>query len=372
MDEADRLDLGGTLFQFAAHLLVFLFHLAGHGSPAVLQRFREIGCGDVLHIATDPLERIEAGTAHHVLQIGPCEAFGLPGDISQADVACQRHAGGMDAEDLLATCLVRRADIDQFVEAARPQQGRIHQRRAIGRPDHYHRLQFFQPVHFGKDRIDHAAGDLWLALPAAASRHETVDLVDEYNAGRHGTRTLEHLGDLLLAFAVPFGQKVARLHRYEVRFGFLCHGFGKQGLARARRTVEQETLGRPDTQPMESVRVFQRQFDAFLQLLDSIAHAADVRPPDIGNLHHHFAHSGRLDALECGKEILAADVEIVEHFGRDGPLVEVDPGHDPAHGIDRRLAGQRRDIRAHEAVSGLGELAQIHLVAQRHAARVNA
>ena len=77
----------------------------------------------------------------------------------------------MDAEDLLAARLVGRTDINQLVETTGAQQRRIDQRRAIGRADHDDRLEFFQPVHFGKDRVDHATCDLRLALPAAARRN---------------------------------------------------------------------------------------------------------------------------------------------------------------------------------------------------------
>ena len=63
-----------------------------------------------------------------------------------------------------ASRLVGGADINQLVEPAGAQQRRVDQRRTVGRADHHHRLQFLQPVHFGKDRVDHAARDLRFAL----------------------------------------------------------------------------------------------------------------------------------------------------------------------------------------------------------------
>ena len=123
---------------------------------------------------------------------------------------------------------------------------------------------------------------------------------------------------------------------------------------------------------MKRLGVLHRQLDALLELVDRLGHAADIVPRDIGDLHHHLAHRGWLDSFQRRNEILAADVEIVEHFGRDGPLVEIEPGHDPAHRVDRRLARQRRDIGADEAVRGARQFAKIDLVAQRHAAGVNA
>ena len=122
---------------------------------------------------------------------------------------------------------------------------------------------------------------------------------------------------------------------------------------------------------MEGLGVLHRQFDAFLELLDRIAHPANVGPADLGDLNHDFAHCRRLDPLERGKKILAPDIELVEHFGRDRSFVEIDLGHDPAHRIDRRLARQRRDIGADEAIGRARQFAKIDPVAQGHAARVD-
>ena len=123
---------------------------------------------------------------------------------------------------------------------------------------------------------------------------------------------------------------------------------------------------------MERLGILHRQFDAFLELADGIANAADVGPADLGHLDHDFAHGGRLDPLERREEILAPDVELVEHLGRNGPLVEVDLGHDPPHSVDRRFACQRRNVGADETVGRLGQFIEIDLVAQRHAAGMDA
>ncbi len=108
---------------------------------------------------------------------------------------------GVDLQDVLAPRQIGRADIDQFVEPARPQQRRIDQRRAVGRTDHHDRLQFFHPVHFGEDRVDHPRGHLRLAMPPTARGDQAVDLVDEEHAGRNLPRAGEQAADLLLAFA---------------------------------------------------------------------------------------------------------------------------------------------------------------------------
>ena len=372
VDEADRHRFRRALLQLAAHLLVFLFHLERHRRARILERFDEVLIAHFGHLAAHPVQRVETRTANHVFEVRAGEALGLARHIGEVDIVCQRHVAGVDLEDMFAPALIGRADIDQLVEPARPQQRRIDQSRAVGGTDHDDRLQFLQPVHFGKDRVDHTARHLRFARTRSARGHQAVDLVDENDAGRHGAGTLEHPSDLLFAFAIPFGEQIRALHRNEVRLRLLGDCLGEQGLARARRPIEQEALGRANAEAMEGFGIAHRQFDAFLQLLHRIAHAADIAPFDIGNLHHDFAHGRRLDALQRADEILAADIEIVEHFGRNRPLVEIEARHDPAHSIDGRLTRQRGDVRADEAVRGTRQLLQIHLVAQRHTAGVDA
>ncbi len=151
------------------------------------------------------MERVEACPAHHVFQVRAGKAFGLRSYIDQIDVVSQRHVLRMNSQDLFATALVGCSDINQFVEAARAQQRRIDQSGTIGRTNHHHRLQFFEPVHFGQNGIHHPPGHLGFALPASTCRNQTVDLVDKHDAGRDSPGPFEHPCDLLFAFAIPFG-----------------------------------------------------------------------------------------------------------------------------------------------------------------------
>ena len=123
---------------------------------------------------------------------------------------------------------------------------------------------------------------------------------------------------------------------------------------------------------MKRLRVFHRQLDAFLQLADGIADPANIRPCDIGHLNHDFAHGAWLDTLERREEILAAYIEVIEHFRRNGAFVQIDARHDPPHRVDRCFSRKRRDICPDKAISRLGQFVQVDPVAQRHAACVNA
>ena len=118
---------------------------------------------------------------------------------------------GVDAEDVPPPVRVRDRHVDQFVEPAGAEQGRVDQIGPVGRADHHHRLQFLEPVHLGEDGVDHALGHLRLAHAAAARRHQAVELVDEDHGRRDLAGAGEQAGDLLLALAIPFGEQVRAL-----------------------------------------------------------------------------------------------------------------------------------------------------------------
>ena len=144
--------------------------------------------------------------------------------------------------------------VDQLVEAAGPEQGRIDQVRPVGRADHDHRLQFLEPVHLGEDGVDHPLGHLRLAEAAAARGDEAVELVDEDHRRRDLAGAGEQAGDLLLALAIPFGEEVGGFGGDEIRLAPRARRLGEQGLAGAGRAVEQEALGRADAEPAEGFR----------------------------------------------------------------------------------------------------------------------
>ena len=279
-------------------------------SPFILAYSRSISAGrHCRRVLAALADRDQAGAANDVFQIRTGETVGLGGDPVQIDVVRKRHSGGVDLEDVFAAGLVRCADIDQFVETAGPQQCRIDQRRPVGGADQNHGLQLFHAVHFGQDRIDDAGRDLRFANTSsgAAGGNEAVNLVDKDHAGRHLPRTGEQARDLLLALTVPFRKQVGGLDRNEIGFGLARDSLGQQGLAGPRRAIEQETLGRADTQAVEGFRVLQRKLNPFLQLELRVVDAADIGPADIGHLHHDFAHGRRLNPLQRFDEVLARD-----------------------------------------------------------------
>ena len=209
-------------------------------------------------------------------------------------------------------------------------------------------------------------------MAAAARGNQAVELVDEDDGRRDLAGAGEQAGDLLLALAIPFGQQVRGFGGDEIGLGLARGGLGEQGLAGAGRAVEQEALGRADAEPAEGFGVLERQLDAFAQPVARIVEPADIVPADRRRLDHHLAHRRGLDALQRLLEILARHRQRVEHFGRDRALVEVELRHDPPHRLDRRLAHQRGEVGADEAVGLAGEAGDVDVPGERHAAGVDA
>ena len=128
------------------------------------------------------------------------------GEAVEIDILGERHLLGVDARMWRRPARSGTGDVDQLVEAAGAQQGRIDQIGPVGRADHDHRLQLLEPVHLGEDGVDDPLGHLRLAHAAAAGGHQAVELVDEDHGRRDLAGAGEQAGDLLLALAIPFGR----------------------------------------------------------------------------------------------------------------------------------------------------------------------
>jgi hypothetical protein len=73
-------------------------------------------------------------------QIGAHHPRGRRGQDLQIDVFAQRHRAGVNLEDLLASGAVGRLHGHPAVKAPRAQEGAVQNLRAVGRPQHDHRL----------------------------------------------------------------------------------------------------------------------------------------------------------------------------------------------------------------------------------------
>ncbi len=81
MDKTNRLRLHRPLFEQAAHLAIFRFHLAGDGCAAVFQRLGEVDCLDSIDLFADPVQGVEPCPAHNIFEVSASETLGLCRDL---------------------------------------------------------------------------------------------------------------------------------------------------------------------------------------------------------------------------------------------------------------------------------------------------
>ncbi len=148
-----------------------------------------------IDLGHDPPDRLERGLAGQRGEVGADEAVGAARQLIEIDVRRERHAAGVDAEDLAAAGLVGHADDDLAVEAAGAAQRLVDRFGPVGRGDDHRVLARLDPVEQRQQLRDQPlfglAGDL------AALGRDRIDLVDEDDRRRglrRPARTLRAAG----------------------------------------------------------------------------------------------------------------------------------------------------------------------------------
>ena len=113
----------------------------------------------------------------------------------------------MDTDDLLPVFKAGFANIDEPVEPSCPQEGRVHDVRAVGCAHNDDIFEFLEPVHLGKDLVEHIIGYVRIAA-RAPGRCERIDLVKEDDRWGDLAGLLEDFADGPLALAYPLGEEL--------------------------------------------------------------------------------------------------------------------------------------------------------------------
>ena len=231
-------------------------------------------------VAAAAAGREQRRLVHEVGEVGAGEAGRAAGQHVEADVVGQRLALGVDVEDRLAALEVGLVDHDLAVEAPGPQQRRVEDVGPVGGGDEDDAGAGVEPVHLDQQLVE---GLLALVVAAAhagaAVAADGVDLVDEHDGGRRLLGLLEQVADPAGADADEHLDEVGARDGEERHAGLAGHGPGEQGLAGARRAVEQHALGDAGADGLEAGGVLQELLD-LLQLLDRLVAAGDVGEGD--------------------------------------------------------------------------------------------
>src|SRR2546422_1345021 len=245
-----------------------------------------------------------------------------------------RHPSRVDLEDLLPPDAVRDPDLDLAVEPSGPPECGIDRLVPVRRADHDDLPATAEAVHEGEELRDdpplHFARDLF------SPRRDGVELVDEQDRGRVLLGLLEFLPETFLGLAVVLRHDLRALDRIEVRARLVRDGFRDQRLPRARRAEQKDALRRVDSEPLEQLRVLQRELDHLADLAELLLEPADVLVRD---------RRGEDLALADGL-LLPLDDRVVDHL--DDAFRHHLDHHERQGASHQRYAGDDHDVALRE------------------------
>ena len=203
-------------------------------------------------------------------QVGAGEARRLRGQRVHVDVLVDRLAARVHLEDLLAARAVRAVDDDLPVEAARAQQRRVEDVRAVGGGDEDDVVLHLEAVHLDEQLVERLLALVVAAAEAgAAVAADRVDLVDEDDAGRVLLGLLEQVAHARGADADEHLDEVRAADAEERDARLAGDGTRQQRLAGAGRAVQQHALGDAGAELLELLGVLEELLD-LVQLLDRL------------------------------------------------------------------------------------------------------
>ena len=264
----------------------------------LLQRLPEVLLGDLhpfqqgdrdglveINLGKVPAQRPHRRFTTERGEVRAHESVALGGEFLQQALAIllralDRHPSRVDLQDLEPTLLGRDSDLDFPVEPTGAAERRVDRLLAVGRRDHDDVPPTGETVHQGEQLGDDPTFDLADDLVAAGG--DRIELVDEDHARRVLLGLLELLPKLLLALSVVLRDDLRALDADEVGASLVGHRLGDEGLARSRRAVEQHPFRRGDREPVEQLRMLQRQFDHLADPTELLLEAPDILVGDTG------------------------------------------------------------------------------------------
>ena len=220
----------------------------------------------VRHPARVASRREQRSFVHQVLQVRTDEAGSAPRLELEVDVVRQRHASGVDLEDLEPALEIRSRHDHATVKASRAQQRWIEHVGPVRSSDHDHALVRLEAVHLHEQLVQSLfAFIVPTAHPGPTMATDRVDLVDEDDAR-----------SLLLALqeeVTHAGRAHADEHLDEVRAGdreegdarFAGDGACQKRFPRTRRTHQQHALRNPSAEAGELLGLAE-ELDDLLEL----------------------------------------------------------------------------------------------------------
>jgi len=187
----------------------------------------------------------DGGLVHQAGQFGAGKPGGAAGYVFQVDILAQGHPAGVDLEDLQPPLHIRGQNVDLPVEAPGPEQGRVKDVGTVGGGEDDDGLIGGETVHFHQEGVQGLTPFILSAGTAAgrAVAADGVDLVDEDDAGGVLLGFPEQVADPGCTDPDEHLDEIGAAHAVKRHTRFPGNRLGQQGLARARRALEENAAG---------------------------------------------------------------------------------------------------------------------------------
>mmetsp|Transcript_5253 Transcript_5253/g.12581 ORF Transcript_5253/g.12581 Transcript_5253/m.12581 type:complete len:217 (+) Transcript_5253:362-1012(+) len=202
----------------------------------------------------------------------------------------------MDLQDLHSSLLVGQRDLHLSIQSTRSQQGGVQGVGAVRGHDDLdpaqvvEAVQLVQKFHQSSLDLSVCRGALGESLAANG-----IDLVHEDDARLMFLGIAEHLSDDTGALSDVLVDDGTGHDLDEASDHVVRHGPGQQGLACARRSVEQDSLGCLDAHALEELWVCEGQLDDLTHLTNLLGEATDFVVRDLAWVLVKHAEDHRID-----------------------------------------------------------------------------
>jgi hypothetical protein len=202
----------------------------------------------------------------------------------------------VDLEDVDSAFKVRQVELDLTVDSAWPHECGVQCVGPVGRHQHLDVSPGFKTVHLVDD-FQHSPLNLVISSRSIVKpcTSDGIDLVEEDDAGLLGPCHLEDLTHHSGAFSNILLNQLRTDNSDEAGVSSVGDGSCGESLASSRRTVEQDSLWRIDSQVDELFRSEKWHLNHFPQLFQLFLAASDIVVGDIGLVLHGHHGDSRID-----------------------------------------------------------------------------
>ena len=201
------------------------------------------------------------------------------GDKFVADVLVEGHSLGVDLEDLHAAFKVRQAKLNLPIETAGTCKCRVEGVRSVGRHEDLDVSTGVETIKL-VDNFKHGSLDLRVAF-AETSTTNSIDLIEEDNAGFLGTGHLEKFSDHASTLShVPLDQ-LRSDNADETGIGPVGNSSGSESLSSAGGSIKKNTLWRVNSKLDKALRMEQRHLNDFSDLFNLLFATSKIVISDI-------------------------------------------------------------------------------------------